>query len=332
MEKVSVIVPVFNGEKTIKECILNIQNNNRNILKELIVINDNSYDKTKDILDSIKKIKIINLKKNKGVGYARNYGAKIAKYNNLCYIDADLIISKNSINKLLNRLNKNSITGSVGAIQKTKNLTKNNWSSNFVCLKSCYGFENIKDETRFSVIHSEFCVIKKDFLKKIGGWKYYSSAGGEEFELGDRITKSKKEIILIKAAHYTTYYTGLYTRFKKIIDRTEKYIEILLKKKYFDTTGSFATKNQSLSAACTALLLFYLILKLIIFNELPFLILPAIFFTQLILEYDFLKYSKKYFGFSMVLFSIYAIQIINTGIILGSCKFFLKKIVFLTNV
>jgi len=328
MEKVSVIVPVFNGEKTIKECILNIQNNNKHILKEIIVINDNSYDKTKNILKSIKKIKIINLKKNKGVGYARNYGAKIAKYNNLCYVDADLIVSKNSISKLLYRLNKNESTGSVGAIQKTKNLTKYNWSSNFVCLKSCYGFENIKKETKFSVIHSEFCVIKKNFLQKIGGWKFYSSAGGEEFELGNRITKSKKEIILIKAAHYTTYYTGLWTRFKKIIDRTEKYIEILIKKKYFDTTGSFATKNQSLSATCTVLLILFLLLKFIIFNELPSIILLIILFTQIILEYDFLKYSRKYFGFAMILYSIYAIQVINLGIILGTCVFLFKKLNF----
>lgn len=326
MEKVSVIIPVFNGEKTIKECITNIQKNNKNILKEIIVINDNSNDKTKKILQSLKKIKIINLKKNKGVGYARNYGAKIAKYNNLCYVDSDLIISKNSISKLLNRLNKNKNIGSVGAIQKTKNLTKHNWSSNFVCLKSCYGFENIKKETKFSVIHSEFCVIKKNFLQKIGGWKFYSSAGGEEFELGDRITKSKKEIILIKAAYYTTYYTGLFTRFKKIIDRTEKYIEILIKKKYFDTTGSFATKNQSFSAACTAFLIFFLLIKFIIFNELPLIILLFFLFTQTILEYDFLKYSKKYFGFPMVFYSIYAIQIINLGIILGTFVFFLKKI------
>ena len=326
MEKVSVIIPVFNGENTIRECILNIQNNNRNIFKEIIIINDNSNDKTSVVLKSLKKIKIINFKKNKGVGYARNYGAKIAKYNILCYVDSDLIISKNSIKKLLLRLNKDKKTGSVGAIQRTKNLTKNNWSSNFVCLKSCYGFEHIKKETKFSVIHSEYCVIKKDYLLKIGGWKYYSNAGGEEFELGDRITKSKKEIILIKSAYYTTYYTSLFVRFKKIIDRTEKYIEILFKKKYFDSTGSFATKNQSLSAACTALFIIFLLLKLIAFNGFPLITLLIFFFSQIIIEYDFLKYSKKYFGFKMFFYSILAIQIINLGILIGACNFLLKKI------
>ena len=85
--KVSVIVPVYNGAKTIKKCIENIKKNNKNNFKEIIVINDNSNDNTKQILEKIKNIKIINFKTNKGVGYARHYGAKIAKQKVLCYID-----------------------------------------------------------------------------------------------------------------------------------------------------------------------------------------------------------------------------------------------------
>jgi len=326
-KKVSVIVPVYNGEKTIKKCIENIQDKNKKIFKEIIVINDNSNDDTKNILKKFKKIKIINFKNNKGVGYARHYGAKIAKSSILCYVDSDLIISPNSIKKLVTRLEKNNKTGSVGAIQKTKNLTRNNWSSNFVCLKSCYGFDNIKKEIKFSVIHSEFCVIKKNFLLKIGGWKSYSNAGGEEFELGHRITKSDKEIILIKSAHYTTYYTNIYTRFKKIIDRTEKYIGILLQKKYFDTTGSFATKNQSLSAFCTSLYLLVLLCSIFLPLNIITNLFIIIFVIQFILEFNFLIYAKKYFGFKMLFYSIFAIQIINLGIIIGSCNFLINKLI-----
>lgn len=328
IDKVSVIVPVYNGEKTIKKCISTIQKNNKKAFKEIIVINDNSNDDTKQILKSLKKIKIVNFKRNKGVGYARHYGAKIAKYNILCYVDSDLIISHNSIQKLVTRLKEDKITATVGAIQKTKNLTRNNWSSNFVCLKSCYGFDEIKKEIKFSVIHSEFCVIKKDFLLKIGGWKSYRNAGGEEFELGHRITKSKKEIILIKSAYYTTYYTDIYTRFKKIIDRTEKYIDILLKKKYFDTTGSFATKNQSLSALCTSLYILVLLCIPLLTISSSINLLYLIFIVQIFLEYNFLIYAKKYFGFKMMFYSIFGIQIINLGILIGSCNFFINKLIF----
>ena len=117
IDKVSVIVPVYNGEKTIKECISNIQNSNKKAFREIIVINDNSNDNTTQILKSLKKIKIINFKRNKGVGFARHYGAKIAKYNILCYIDSDLIISPNSIKKLV--ILNNCLYGIVFIIQET---------------------------------------------------------------------------------------------------------------------------------------------------------------------------------------------------------------------
>lgn len=329
-EKVSVIIPVFNGEKTIKTCLQNIIKKNKNLKKEIIVINDNSNDNTSKILKTFKNIKVFNLKQNKGVGFARNYGAKKAKYNFLCYVDSDLIISTNSISKLIKRLKKDKSTGSVGGIQKVINLTKNNWSSNFVCLKSCYGFEDVNDEVEFSVIHSEFCVIQKKYLLKIGGWKSYSNAGGEEFEIGHRITQSEKKIVLIKEAFYSTYYTDLTTRFKKIIDRTDKYLGILIKKKYFDTKGSFATGNQAFSAVLTTLNLCFLLLNIFLPQKIDFLNIAIILLLiQLYAEKDFLFFAKKYFGIKMFIYSIYGIQVINLGILFGAVKFCFKKILFL---
>ena len=331
-DKISVIVPVYNGEKTIRNCLQNIIKKNKNIKKEILVINDNSSDKTSSILKTFKNIKIINFKKNKGVGFARNYGAQKAKYKTLCYVDSDLIVSKNSILQLIKKLKKDKYTGSVGGIQKTINLNKKDYSSNFVCLKSCYGFEDVKTEVKFTVIHSEFCVIDKIFLSKIGGWKSYKNAGGEEFELGQRILKSGKKIILIKKAYYTTYYNDIFTRFKKIIDRTDKYLGILLKKKYFDSKGSFATKNQASSAMITSGFIFFFILNIFLPQNINFLKISVILLTiQLYLEFDFLRYANKYFGLKMLFFSIYGIQVINLGILIGSLKFFTKKILFLNN-
>ena len=329
-EKVSVIIPVYNGEKTIKNCLQNIIKKNKNLKKEIIVINDNSNDKTDKILKSFKKIKVINFNKNKGVGFARNYGAKKAKYNLLCYVDSDLIISKNSITKLIKRLKKDKLTGSVGGIQKVINLTKNNWSSNFVCLKSCFGFEDVKDEVEFSVIHSEFCVIKKKYLFKIGGWKSYRNAGGEEFEIGHRITQSGKKIVLIKEAFYSTYYTNLHKRFTKIIDRTDKYIGILINKKYFDSKGSFATSNQAFSAILTALNISFFLLNIFLPQQIDFIkISLIILLIQLYTEKDFLFFAKKSFGIKMLIYSIFGIQVINLGILIGSIKFCFKKVLFL---
>ena len=96
--------------------------------------------------------------------------------------------------RLYNDFFKLTDAGSLGALQSYKNLN-NSYSSQFVCAKSCYGFENEPEFIEFSAIHSECCIVNKAFLRKIGGWNYYSKAGGEEFELGHRIVANgKKEL------------------------------------------------------------------------------------------------------------------------------------------
>ena len=78
---VSVIVPAFNCEKTIKRCLDSIvKQKYKNI--EILVINDGSTDQTKDIyLNNFQKIKNIQFytKRNEGVSSARNYGIKKSK-------------------------------------------------------------------------------------------------------------------------------------------------------------------------------------------------------------------------------------------------------------
>ena len=167
--RISIIVPAYNSEKNIEECLKSICNESKNFESEIIVIDDGSIDKTSEIVKKFKTIKLIKLKKNKGVGYVRNLGARLARYKILCYIDSDLIILKNSILNLVKRLYQNNNVGSVSGIQETSNLNLESWSSNFVCLKSCYGLEEIEKETELQACASDFCVISKELLKQAGG-------------------------------------------------------------------------------------------------------------------------------------------------------------------
>jgi len=77
MKKVSIIIPMYNCEKTITKCIDSIINQSYKEL-EIIAINDGSKDNTLEIVKNIKdeRIKIIN-KKNEGVSATRNLGIKL---------------------------------------------------------------------------------------------------------------------------------------------------------------------------------------------------------------------------------------------------------------
>ncbi len=92
---VSVIVPVYNGEKYLADCLDSLINQlYKNV--EIIIVNDGSTDGTKDILDFYvqkdNRIKVIH-KENGGVSTARNTALEIAQGEYVHFCDADDWIS-----------------------------------------------------------------------------------------------------------------------------------------------------------------------------------------------------------------------------------------------
>lgn len=104
--KISIIVPVYNEEKLIRQCILSLINQNYNKRDyEIIIVNDGSTDNTKNIvLSLIKKnkdfdIRLIN-QENRGRMIARENGTKRSKYNNLLFTDSRCIANKNLLKNI----------------------------------------------------------------------------------------------------------------------------------------------------------------------------------------------------------------------------------------
>ena len=91
--EISVIVPCYNCQDTIKECYNSIKQSIDSVLShEIILINDGSTDNTQFILDEIKvtdkNVVVIN-QENKGVSAARNIGLRNAKGKYISFVDSD---------------------------------------------------------------------------------------------------------------------------------------------------------------------------------------------------------------------------------------------------
>lgn len=102
---VSVIVPVYNGEKYLKSCIESIIDQSYKEL-EIIVINDGSTDNTSKILKEIARTdnRIIHIEqKNKGVSSARNRGIELSKGEFITFVDCDDTIKKNYVKSLVEK-------------------------------------------------------------------------------------------------------------------------------------------------------------------------------------------------------------------------------------
>ena len=90
----NILIPCFNEEKVIKKSIEKILNwsEAKDFYVQLIIINNNSTDKTLDELRSFKNIEniLITEETNKGKGYAIKKGLIESQFNNILILDADL--------------------------------------------------------------------------------------------------------------------------------------------------------------------------------------------------------------------------------------------------
>jgi len=88
MNKVSVIIPVFNEEKTVKGVIETVLASE--VAFEIICINDGSSDLSLSVLKNFgNKIELIDLGKNQGKGYTLAVGIKAAKGEIIVFLDSD---------------------------------------------------------------------------------------------------------------------------------------------------------------------------------------------------------------------------------------------------
>ena len=105
MPKISIIIPVYNAEKYLVRCIKSVLTSLGDIPGEILLIDNNSTDKSLEIINQFakqNKSKIGALQCNTpGASASRNLGARKARGEYLWFIDADDYIAKGAVKKLL---------------------------------------------------------------------------------------------------------------------------------------------------------------------------------------------------------------------------------------
>ncbi len=107
MPLITVVIPVYNGEKTIRETIQSVFNQSLSDL-ELLVINDGSTDSTLEVVSQIKdeRLKVYTYP-NAGLAASRNRGISLAKSEYISFIDADDLWTPDKLESQLKALQKN---------------------------------------------------------------------------------------------------------------------------------------------------------------------------------------------------------------------------------
>jgi glycosyltransferase involved in cell wall biosynthesis len=105
MSLISIIIPVYNVEEFITDCLESVIDEKYSDLVEIIIVNDCSTDRSKEII--MKKIKskrnfsLINNVTNLGLSSSRNIGLKESKSDFVLFLDSDDVINLSSVLSLV---------------------------------------------------------------------------------------------------------------------------------------------------------------------------------------------------------------------------------------
>lgn len=136
MNKVSIVVPMYNCSKVITRCVHSIKDQTyQNI--EILLVDDGSTDDTEMICNEIKKnddrISVFR-QKNSGVSAARNLGIAKATGRYLMFVDSDDYLSKTYVEKMVSALeNANAELCISGYTYTYTNKEKKHFNGNFLC-------------------------------------------------------------------------------------------------------------------------------------------------------------------------------------------------------
>ena len=112
MINISAIIPLFNGERFIRDCIDSLLQQSKPI-REIIIVDDGSSDNSLSIIKNIRdaektRIKIIQNVSNKGSSFCRNIAISESAENYVLLMDQDDLIDKNFVKETSKIFNKSS--------------------------------------------------------------------------------------------------------------------------------------------------------------------------------------------------------------------------------
>ncbi len=169
MDKVTIIIPVYNEKNTLKQLLEKVENASfAGLEKEIILVDDCSTDGTTDILKEIsQKYKVLFHEKNQGKGAAIRTAVKSADGNYVVIQDADLEYSPEDYDKLLPLLINNEADVVYGSRFKNKENLKHFILKNKIANKFLTALTNILYGAEITDMETCYKAFKREFIQNI---------------------------------------------------------------------------------------------------------------------------------------------------------------------
>jgi GT2 family glycosyltransferase len=217
----SVIIVNYNSKLLIENCLLSVQKAIEKIDSEIIVIDNNSTDGSKDYLPAkFPGIRYVFNSDNIGFGKACNQGYKLSSGNYILFLNPDTIVSENSLQNCISFLGSHSGAGAAGVrmidgkgkfLKESKRGLPSPATSFFKLFgliaifpgsktfaKYYMGHLPEKENNPVDVLSGAFMMIKREAFEKVKGFDEEFFMYGEDIDLSVRLAQ----------AGYKNYYLG----------------------------------------------------------------------------------------------------------------------------
>ena len=321
--KTSLIIPAWNAEHTIEDCLLSAIKANCSP-NEIIVVDDVSTDNTVDIINKLVKIyssiKLVRLDKNSGPAAARDYGVKFSSGDIIFFTDSDTVILENTFVSCLNTIAEYK-ADAVSGIYHPEPINKG-MAQLYKALFFYYQFARHNKPFEYETFNGQIAAIKKEVYINTGGYNKEILWGmdNENEEFGRRIIK--KYILLLDPAFQVKHnFPGFRKLTKTYFHRVSTWMFVFMEDLKFESGGP-ASLDSGLAAVSVPIFSFFFLLS-VLFSKLfliVFLIFLLIWMFGYINFFAFVFKSKRSFLFSAIILNIWFSIIISFGAFWGVLK------------
>lgn len=193
VSSIDIVIPCYNVGHIVDKCIASILNQNHTDKVKIYLVEDGSTDNTKQVIDQFAhngNIKIIYHKLNQGLAAARNSGINAGCGEVILFLDSDMTVNPDWIDKLLVPFSNKNIVGVVGEQELPSQLTANSLDR--------YLYSKYRGARQFRQsehLHFRYFLfsntgIRRLALNEVGIFdEKIKSYGGEDLDLALRVWK-----------------------------------------------------------------------------------------------------------------------------------------------